>query len=268
METEYARVSGGPEARAVIGRVARAIDEAVPRIAPLVGTADLSPVVARVYLHRDRFREATGAPRGSGIVGLASLPSGVIHIDGTGVLASIEKVVPHEVGHVMVARALGPALPALPAWLSEGVAEYVAGERAAQVDPVALRAVGRGAALDLNELDDAIAARGREAGIAYAEAASIVNFLVDRRGEGVIADLLAGLRRTGDFETSLEQATGFTLAELESTWRRSVSRRWRWPLLLTSPAPILGLMLLLFLIGVVRFYVAKRRRQEMHGRDW
>jgi hypothetical protein len=266
--TDYARVSGDPNAQEVIGRVARAMDRAVPRIASLVGTTDVRPIVAHVYVHRGRFREATGIPQGSPVVGLASLPAGVIHIDGTGVLASIRKVVPHEVGHVMIARALGPALPALPTWLNEGTAEYVAGERAAQVDPVALRAVGRGMAMEFTELDAAIETRGRDAGLAYAQAASLVNFLVDRRGEAVIADLLTELRRTGDLEASLQQATGFTLDEMESTWRESVSRRWRWPLILTSPAPILGLMLLLFLIGVVRFYVAKRRRQQMPDYDW
>jgi hypothetical protein len=76
------------------------------------------------------------------------------------------------------------------------------------------------------------------------------------------------VRRSGDFETALRQVAGLSSAELESAWRRSISRRWSWPLILRSPAPVLGLMLLLFLIGVVRFYIAKRRRRERLDYDW
>jgi hypothetical protein len=266
--TTYAQVLGHPDAQGVAGRVAAAVDEAVPRIAPLVGTHDLRPVRAYVYQDRDRFRRATGLPRQSTIVGLATFPEEVIHIDGTGLLASIEKIVPHEVGHVMTARALGPALLALPRWTNEGIAEYVAGERAAQVDPVALRAIGRGAALDLSDLDPAIRSGGEDAGLAYAQSASLLNFLVAEHGEPVIADLLAALRDRGDFEPALRQSAGFSLPELESAWRGSLSRRWRWPMLFQSGAPVLLMMLLLFIAGLIRHLLQRRRRQEMPEQDW
>lgn len=266
--SRYARVEGDSDAEEVVARVAGLIDEAVPRIAALLRIDDLRPVPAFVYLDRSRFLAATGMPPRSTVVGLATLPAGVIHIDGTGRLAAIEKVVPHEVGHVMIGRAVGRALPALPVWLNEGIAEYVAGERAAQVDPVTLRAVGRGSALPLSELDAEFRALGATNPLAYAEAASLVNFLVAQRGERVIADLLASLRERRNFAAALEQTTGWTESELEWAWRRSVAERWRWPLLLQSPVLPFGVMLFLFLIGLVRFLRERRRRQEMPDEDW
>lgn len=266
--SRYARVEGDSDAEEVAGRVAGLIDEAVPRIAALLRIDDLRPVPAFVYLDRSRFLEATGRHPRSTVVGLATLPAGVIHIDGTGLLAAIERVVPHEVGHVMIGRAVGRALPALPVWLNEGVAEYVAGERAAQVDPVTLRAVGRGNALPLSELDPAFRSLGNTNPLAYAEATSLVNFLVAQRGESVIADLLASLRQHGDFAVALEQTTGWTVSELESAWRLSVAERWRWPLLLQSPVLPFAVMLLLFIVGLVRFLRERRRRQEMPDEDW
>jgi hypothetical protein len=266
--TTYAQVLGHPDAQGVAGRVAAAVDEAVPRIAPLVGAQDLSPVQAYVYQDRERFRRATGLPRQSTIVGIATFPEEVIHIDGTGLLASIEKIVPHEVGHVMTARALGPAVLALPRWANEGIAEYVAGERAAQVDPVALRAIGSGSVLHMRDLDDAIRAGGDSAGLAYAQSASLVNFLVAERREPVIADLLAALRETGDFEPALQRSAGFSLPDLESAWRGSLSRRWRWPMLFHSGAPVLLLMLVLFIAGLIRHLIERRRRKEMPEQDW
>lgn len=268
VRSAYAIVGGMANAEDVAYEVAAIVDECTPRIALVVGAADLRPVPAAIYIDRKAFIDATSMPPRSRVVGLATFPAGVIHIDGTGLLASIEKVVPHEVGHVMVARALGPALPALPTWFNEGVAEYVAGETAAQVDPVWVRAVGRGSSLDLAELDAAISERGDEAGLAYAESASIVNFLVAERGETVIADLIRSLARTRDFETSLQEVTGWRTSELESTWRRAVVRRWRWPLLFQSPVVLYGVMVLLFLIGLVRYLRERRRRQEMPEREW
>jgi len=267
-QTTYAIVMGDIQAQELAARVGMEIDAAAPRIATLVGTDDLRPVQAYVYRDRDAFRQAVGIPRESTVVGLATLPSGVIHIDGTGLLASIQRVVPHEVGHVMISRAVGPGLPQLPLWLNEGIAEYVAGQRAAQVDPVALRAVGRGAALGLADLDPAFRRRDADTALAYAQSASLVNFLVAERGERVIADLLAALRESRNFDSALQQATGFTPPELESAWRSSVARRWRWPLFLRSGAWVLILMVVLFFVGLVRYLRERRRRQEMPEQDW
>ena len=266
--TRYALVAGAPGGADTARRVADLIDEAAPRIAPLVGTDDLSPVPAIIYLDRREFLAATGMPPRAAVVGLAVFPAGVIHVDSTGALASIERVVPHEVGHVLVGRAVGPAYAALPTWLNEGIAEYVAGERAAQVDPVTLRAVGRGDIIPLSELDAAFRSGGGRGRLAYVEAASIVNFLVSARGETIIASLLGSLRETRDFEVTLEQETGWQLGALEKAWHRSVSRRFRWPLLLSSPALPFLLMLLLFIVGLVRFLLERRRRQEMAEQDW
>ncbi len=263
VRTRYSAVAGSPNAQETAHKVASLIDEAVPRIAPIVGTDDVGPVAARIYLDRKALVEATGIPPRSRVTGLATFPAAVIHVDGTGLLAAIETVVPHEVGHIMIARAVGRALPSLPLWANEGIAEYVAGERSAQVDPVWVRAVGRGAALELAELDGVIAERGEGSGLAYAEAASLVNFLVNQHGEKVIADLLRSVARTHDFQASLQQVTGWSIEELETTWRRSVVRTWRWPLLAQSPVLIYGLMALLFVIGLARYLRERRRRQEI-----
>lgn len=268
VRTEHAWVAAEGEAEELARRVARLVDEAAPAIAPVVGAQDVGPVRAHVYAEREQFLRATGLPRESRIAGLATFPEEAIHVDGTGVLVSIEKVVPHEVGHVMIARAAGPGLAALPRWLNEGIAEYVAGERAAQVDPVALRAIGEGRALEVSELDGAIEGGGEGSALAYAESASLVHFLVAERGEGVIAELLAALRRSGDFEAALEEVTGWHIEELESNWRAGVARRWRWHMLFQSPVLIFGLMLLLFAAGVVRYVRERRRRKDMAEGDW
>ncbi len=264
----YAEVTGDVKARPTALRVAGLVDQAVRRIAPLVGASDLRPVRAIIYLDRGQFLAATQMPPRASVVGLATFPSEVIYIDGTGLLASIERIVPHEVAHVMIARSLGPAISSLPTWVNEGVAEYAAGENSSQVDPVTLRAIGQGRFIPLADLDASFRDKGDTSGLAYAEAASIVNTLVTSRGPQVIAQLLVATREQRDFASALGQVTGMNEAQLDSFWRRSVSRRWRWPLLFDSQALLLVAMLILFLFAYIRYRRERRRRQEMPDSDW
>jgi len=222
VETDRARVVGPPGATALASTVAGLVDAAVPRIAPAVGADDLSPIRVYIYLDRARFLQATGAPAHATIVGLAVMPAGAIHIDGTGRLASIASVVPHEVAHIMIARATGPALQALPRWVNEGMAEYLSDEPAARVDPAALRAVGRGEAIALSDLDAALARGDRRTELAYVEAASLVHFVVAQKGDQSLRALLGAIRQSGDFDAALKRATGWTPAQLESAWRASL----------------------------------------------
>jgi hypothetical protein len=267
-DSRYARVTGDASARSIAVRVAALVDRAAPAAAALAGTDDLSPIPVAVYVDRAAFVAATGIPRRAAIVGLATFPDGTIHVDATGRLAAIEKIVPHEVAHVMVGRAMDGALAALPIWVNEGIAEYAAGESASQVDPVTLAAVGRGEALPMAELDRAFGEGGAAQSVAYAEAASIVNFLVRTHGEKAIAGLLAAARRNEDFGVALRETTGWSTDELETEWRQSVARRWRWPLLLQSPVLPFGLMLLVFIAAYLRYRRERRRRQEMTEDDW
>jgi hypothetical protein len=266
--SERAAVRAGLAMQGKAPRVAALLDREVPCIAAIVGTDDLRPIPVVIYADHQAMLKAAGLPIRSSIVALATLPAGTIHVDGAERLASIERVLPHEAAHVLIARAVGSALPAVPVWLNEGIAEYAAGTTASQADPVWLRAISKGKSLRLEELDNAIAQHGGNAGLAYAQAASLVNFLVAQRGEGVIADLLRSIATSRDFEESLRQVTGWRPAEMEAAWQTATARRWRWPLLFESQAVWFGLMVLLFLAGLARYLRQRRRRQEAPDEDW
>ncbi len=244
--------------RASAEEVASLIDRAVPRAAQLTGATDLTPIRALVHPDRPRFSAATGAARGGRVVGLAVFPSQVIHLDGSGVFASVRRVVPHEVGHVLVYRAVGPGVARLPRWVNEGIAEYVARSAPAYVDPAAMLALRGGGTLPLAELD---AAFGREDTVdtAYAESASLIEFLVARSGQDSIASLLQALRVGEDFPPALAHVTGLTPEAFQAAWGKWVRPR-------TRPLP--DLTMLLWLAMVVLLFLAflrmlrERRRPE------
>ena len=53
-------------------------------------------------------------------------------------------------------------------------------------------------------------------GVAYAEAASLVDFLVQQHGEGAIAGVLRALRQGADFPSALRRVTGLTPEQFEA----------------------------------------------------
>ena len=97
-------------------------------------------------------------------------------------------------------------------------------------------------------------------GPAYAESASLVEYLVRRSGEGVIAKVLGELREGADFPTALHVASGLTPSELEAAWLASMRARWLFAPDLNTLL-WLGMVVLLF-IAFVRMLRQRRRKQD------
>ena len=258
--SRYAVIAGDPGARALAREVATLVDEAVPKAARITGATELRPVQALVYRDRIRFSAATGVPRDNPTVGLALFPSQTIYIDGSGVFASIRRVVPHEVGHVLIWRALGPEAGAIPRWFNEGLAEYIASPTPAYVDPAALAALRQGGTTSVSNLEEAFQ-DPRTVTAAYAESSSLVSFLVARKGEAVLPRLLRALRETGDFPHALRQTAGLSVDDLDQQWQQWVRRRW-WLMLPDLNLVLWFVMAVLLVIAVIRVVRERRRRQE------
>lgn len=125
-----------------------------------------------------------------------------------------EGPVVHEVAHLLLDRAtLGRA----PAWLDEGIAQYVeyalTGYEWTEDD----EGMANGGyplstlARSFRELPD-------EA-VAYREAFVFVCFLVERRGEGALAELASRLRRGEDGLSAAAAVAGVEREGLEAAWR-------------------------------------------------
>jgi hypothetical protein len=264
--SRYARVLGEAPARPLAAEVATFVDAAVPRAAALTGATDLSPIPTTVYRTRPEFLRATELPDWSTIVGLATFPQGVIHVDGTGLLASVRRVTAHEVGHIMEARRLGATYPELPLWANEGIAEYLAGGEAAYQDPNAVAAVAQGKALPVANLEAAF--RDEDTvGSAYAESASLITFLVAQKGPEVISSLLARVAEEGAFPKALKEVTGLTEAELDAAWQDSLRGRWGWIPFLDLNALIWMVMVVLLLIALLRQLRERRRARDNETED-
>jgi tetratricopeptide (TPR) repeat protein len=133
--------------------------------------------------------------------------------------AGLAAVLAHELAHVLVRVA---SRGTAPAWLHEGVAQWCEGRRlpARSVSG----ALGDGPAGSLDALErrfrrklDAAAARAT-----YAEALSVVEYLLVARGDGALRCVLARLAQGRSLPEALRREAGLSPEELYAGWRRWV----------------------------------------------
>ena len=131
--------------------------------------------------------------------------------------AELAAVLAHELAHAMIRLA---SRGAAPAWVHEGVAQWCEGRRLpARSVSVALGVAPAGSVDALEQRFkrrlDAPAARAT-----YAEALSIVEYLLTIRGDGALRCVLAKLAEGRTFPEALASEAGLTPAELYAGWRR------------------------------------------------
>lgn len=179
---------------------------------------------------------------------------------------NMEQVLVHELAHVALYRAVGGGEKAerlVPRWFTEGVAVHEAGENTIARIRTLWEGALAGKLVPLAQLDSRFGSHHGAVDLAYAQSADLVAFMIDGDSDALRFRSLIGHVRAGvPFELSFEKAYGFTLAQLEKSWRERTARRFgRWPSLLVGLSALWGLAAVLLLIGYVR--VRRRHRQTL-----
>ncbi len=130
---------------------------------------------------------------------------------------SVFELVPHEFTHLLVAQILGYAgTQAMPLWLHEGLAVYLANQR---IDEQALREAARQGKLpSLDELNKSFSGQA-EIGDSYGAAGSATRYLIETYGADKIPRLLETMARGVSFDGALRQAAGIDSESFEQGWR-------------------------------------------------
>ncbi len=156
----------------------------------------------------------------------------VIRIDRVGRYAQrrLAAVLAHEAAHLLAHEAAGAGSGLMPSWFREGLASHLARD-GEWLDPIYLWASplpswpGPLATLSGWFRADGVPSLTRGA---YAGAFSFMRLAVERHGERLPADVLAGLRSGLDFETAWARAAGSSLARDEAAWSAHLRGATRW----------------------------------------
>ena len=174
----------------------------------------------------------------------------------------LDQVFRHELAHVALEDAvLGQHVPV---WFNEGLAIGLAGENSADRVKVLWNATISGNLLPLADLDRSFPHEHFEVGIAYAESADFLRFLMRRSDRVRFAAMIQRVREAQTFDHALTDAYGADLRKLEFQWRSEVERRY-------SVIPILagGGIIWVAVIGALGWgYVKKRRRAKAILAKW
>lgn len=167
-----------------------------------------------------------------------------------------KQVLRHELAHLALGR-MGRG--DWPRWFQEGVAMLVAGEWSVARYAAMYRASVRAeAAIPLSALERHWPDRLSEVEIAYAQSFSFVSHVYEAGGEPAFRALIGRVADGGAFAEAFAAVYGRSLADEEDAWRKTLSRRYSWVPVATSPAVLWGLISLTFL-GI---YLTLRLRRQ------
>jgi hypothetical protein len=204
--------------------ILNAAQEALDRMGPILEIDATEPV--RVVAYHTYNDLASALPFRSRVF------EGQIHTQGAafgdqrvvlvhGADPMIEGVVSHEVTHLLVAEATGRASNRLPAWLSEGLAEYGNSDPGQDYGEALRRAIASRELRPLWQLST-FGGSADQVITAYGQGRSVVEHLVTRYGERKIAELMRAVQGTFNIDQALEQVYGFDVYGLDSEWRSTV----------------------------------------------
>jgi hypothetical protein len=128
----------------------------------------------------------------------------------------------HELTHVLVGHLTFSCLSFMPTWLNEGLAVY--GEGGPTTDAQALfdQAKTNKTLPSLRSLIGQFSEESDRARLSYAEAYSVVNYMIQTYGQDKMLVLLKDLRDGQTLDEALQAAYGLNLDGLEAAWRNSI----------------------------------------------
>ncbi len=130
-------------------------------------------------------------------------------------------ILPHELAHIIFREFVGFD-KRLPLWLDEGVAMLAEAESPQRLR-FAQNLVSAGKHIPLDKLSDIRAYTSIDPNVFYSQAASIVNFLLNRYGRRTFVDFCRQLRDRDNWLEALRRTYGFnSLEELEAGWLDSL----------------------------------------------
>lgn len=172
--------------------------------------------------------------------------------------STFEELVLHEVGHVLVFRAVGGG--EIPRWFNEGLALFIGRPWRLEDHSRVTWALVSGRQVSLADLEPFFNSTREAARHAYALAGAFVQDLVQREGPDAVARILAAVAGGSSFEEAYASVTGTTLSEAELDFWSRHTFLYRWVPVIGSSAT---LWILISLLALLAFRRRRARDQEL-----
>lgn len=177
---------------------------------------------AKVYIYDDAqdYQDATKQPGWS--MGCAIIKEKTIHTFPYA-KGFFETILPHEIGHIIFREFVGFDNPAIPIWLDEGVASYQENRIYSGAHRIVRDALAKGELIsleDISKMNPHSIKEEESVSLFYAEAVSIIDYLVKEFGQDSFILFCQKIRDERDFDKALSSTYPFkNIRELSLAWQ-------------------------------------------------
>lgn len=131
---------------------------------------------------------------------------------------NIKTTLHHELAHAFIHAKAGKSAPR---WLHEGLAEYVEGTRTEQNGKLLAKVINSG-----QSFEQCLPSARCDVRLFYPAAASMVDYMIQKRGMGGIRDVLTALEDGNDIDGALSRVLGYDVSALIRDWEHFIRRRY------------------------------------------
>jgi hypothetical protein len=121
--------------------------------------------------------------------------------------------------HLIIAQATANPFNSPPPWLDEGLATYYQEVKDPRFDRVLNSAVQGGTLIPLRALNAGFPDDPNLALLSYAESESVVQFIIEQKGQDRMAALINVFRDGVSYDQAVQKSLGISLDELDREWK-------------------------------------------------
>ncbi len=202
----------------------RAVQKALEKLEREAGATLQSDARIYIYASTAELHDALIFPQ-EWTGGLTFADYGIIVIGISPSLQSWgERIMAHEMTHLVIHQLIYGPLAVLPAWLDEGLAMNAEGDLRPDLAAMLADALASDSLFSLRSLSGAFPADYDAAGLAYAQSFSVVKYLLDTYGREKMQSLIYAFKGGATADEALTRVYGFDVEGLEKEWLSSISK--------------------------------------------
>ena len=246
----------------VARRVAEIIERDVDDLAVEIGLERVQPFRVEVVDDMRPYRHALRETLPVWGVAFALLEEQVIVVDvkrATRAYNTLDKVIPHELSHLLFAQRVGPTR--FPVWFLEGMAQWQAGEWSLLDNWQLMNAVWSKDTPTLWQIMNQYPAGETRARSAYRVSyAAFTDLFKDDFTR--LPEFLDHAAITGSFEEAFVHHAGETMEVWMAGFQERLERRYHSRLLVFQTGPLFSIAAVVFMLVALRAWLRKRRRMR------
>ena len=227
---------------------------------------DLDPIVIFIYSSEDDLQTTLSLIGLNWVSGYADPARGSIVVALPAAVdqpLEIQRLVPHEVAHILLFRFMGAEFEYLPAWLNEGIASQMEIYSLPDYDLVLDRAYEERSLIPMTHLCEAFPPDSDLAFLAYAQSDAVVEYIQNKYGLPGLQSLIHAYDQGVSCERGVEMSLAITLKELEQDWLLDRYNR----VTLMTLIYVLIAVLIALVIGLGTFIYFKTRKAP-EEKEW